>query len=148
MWNKNKPNSPGKMSQFLRFSNFVQKSAGEDLSGFIISLNVTFSRHDKAIKNIFLNKNHSLTYTYFYQWQKIDPGQNTIWKIEPGVKISYVNWPRGQFTIGFKIPYDTGLCISNLLKTIHENATYMVTNGMTIHFFTTTFMTSVCVFKC
>jgi hypothetical protein len=34
-------------------------------------------------------------------------GQNTIWKIEPGVKISYVNWPRGQFTMGFKIPYDT-----------------------------------------
>ena len=35
-------------------------------------------------------------------------GQNTIWKIEPRVKISYVNWPRGQFTMGFKIPYDTG----------------------------------------
>ena len=34
-------------------------------------------------------------------------GQNTIWKIEPGVKISYVNWPRGQFTMGFKIPYMT-----------------------------------------
>jgi hypothetical protein len=32
------------------------------------------------------------------QWQKIYP-----W-----VKISYVNWPRGQFTMGFKIPYDTG----------------------------------------
>jgi hypothetical protein len=34
-------------------------------------------------------------------------GHNTIWKIEPSVKILYVNWPRGQFTMGFKIPYDT-----------------------------------------
>jgi hypothetical protein len=44
--------------------------------------------------------------------------------------------------------FDPGLCISNLIKTIHENATNMVSNGMTIHFFTTTFMTSVYVFKC
>ena len=34
--------------------------------------------------------------------------QNTMTKIYPWVKISYVNWPRGQFTMGFKIPYDTG----------------------------------------
>jgi hypothetical protein len=34
------------------------------------------------------------------------------------------------------------------MKTIHKNATNMVSNGMTIHFFTTTFMTSVYVFKC
>ena len=50
-----------------------------------------------------------------------------------------------QFIIVF---FDPRLCISNLIKTIHKNATNMVSNGMTIHFFTTTFMTSVYVFKC
>jgi len=35
-------------------------------------------------------------------------GQNTIWYIDLGVKISYENRPRGQYTMGVKIPYDTG----------------------------------------
>jgi hypothetical protein len=26
-----------------------------------------------------------------------------------GVNISYENWPRGQYTMGVKIPYDTGV---------------------------------------
>jgi hypothetical protein len=42
--------------------------------------------------------------------------QNTIWKIEPGVKISYVNWSRVQFTMGFKIPYDTGMYLNKNWK--------------------------------
>jgi hypothetical protein len=37
--------------------------------------------------------------------KNLPQGQNSIWKIEPGVKIWYENWP--QFTMGFKIPYRT-----------------------------------------
>ena len=40
------------------------------------------------------------------QWRKIDPR----------VTISYENWPRGQYTMEVKIPYDTGKC---LLKVEH-----------------------------
>ena len=36
------------------------------------------------------------------------------WKIDPGWKYHMVFWPRGQYTMGVKIPYDTrvwcGLC--------------------------------------
>jgi hypothetical protein len=35
--------------------------------------------------------------------KNLPQGQNSIWKIEPGVKIWYENWP--QFTMGFKIPW-------------------------------------------
>jgi hypothetical protein len=55
------------MSQFLRFSNFVQKSAGENLSDFIISLNVTFSHHEMSdsvwilhYRDLFVSKNTEL----------------------------------------------------------------------------------------
>ena len=33
-----------------------------------------------------------------------------------GILNPMVNWPRGQFTMGFKIPYDTGTLFRNLQK--------------------------------
>jgi hypothetical protein len=58
---------------------------------------------------------------------KLPRGQNTICKIEPWVKISYVNWPRGQFTMGFKIPYDTGITIKPFYERVIENNTELIT---------------------
>ena len=49
---------------------------------------------------------------FYIRWnyeKKMTPGSKYHMEIEPGVKIWYENWPRGQFTMGFKIPYDTGL---------------------------------------
>jgi hypothetical protein len=48
------------------------------------------------------------------QWQKNWPrGQNTIWKIEPRVKISYENWPWGQFTMGLCFNFILSVSVSS-----------------------------------
>jgi hypothetical protein len=36
---------------------------------------------------------------------------NKVWPVSYGILNPMVNWPRGQFTMGFKIPYDTGVKI-------------------------------------
>ena len=60
------------------------------------------------------------------------------WKIYPGFNIPYSildeNWPRGQYTMGFKIPYDTRYVIStNCRYTRYLNVHIIQVTLLTLH---------------
>jgi hypothetical protein len=59
-------------------------------------------------------------------------GKYTIWYFDPGDNISYANLPRSQYTMGVKIPYDTGFGIKLTIYHIQVMHTYHYTTDTVI----------------